>query len=121
MSAPPSPPWLEPLVWIAIDRRHGPSIRELFETAQPDLSDPRFEELVRERLANDPALIAAWQGYSDDKRTSSGPYLDRNRVGFFDISGEPRRSAVRNHKNPVDACADFIHREAASVLERGPR
>jgi hypothetical protein len=114
------PLWLEPLVRVALDWREGSSsIRQLFEQAAPDLSDPRFEWLVRERLRNDPALIDAWQNYSYDKRGSPSPYLDRNRVGFFEVVGEqPTHSAVRNHKNPVDACADFIHREAAWVLER---
>jgi hypothetical protein len=97
----------------------GPSIREAFEHADPDLSDVRFKTVVRNRLKDDPSLIESWQNYSYDKRSSPSPYLDRNRVGFFEVvDGHPKRSAVRNHKNPTDACVDFIYREAAWVLER---
>jgi hypothetical protein len=113
------PGWLEPLCRIPLDFRSGRlSILQLFEHAKPDLTDARFASLVRERLRSDPLLITAWQDYSYDKRTDSGPYMEEGRVGFFDIfEGQGRRSDVRNHKHLAEACVDFIYREAAWVIE----
>lgn len=56
----------------------------------------------------------AWQGYSYDKRTTSGPYLDRKKVGYFDGSG---MVDVRQYHDPSRACADFVCREAITVLQ----
>jgi hypothetical protein len=113
------PGWLEPLCRIPLEFRSGPhSILHLFELAKPDLTDARFASLVRARLGRDPELIKAWQDYSYDKRTDSGPYMEEGRVGFFDIfEGQGRRSDVRNHKHLAEACVDFIYREAAWVIE----
>jgi hypothetical protein len=89
------------------------TIRRLFEEARPDLSDRRvFEALLTARLAGDPDLIEAWQGYSWDKRSSPSPYLDGLEVGFFD---HDRRDVVR-HSDRAMACADFVFREASWVL-----
>lgn len=69
---------------------------------------------LRGRLRGDPDLIDAWQQYSWDKRGSPSPYLDRLEVGFYDAGYHD----VRTHEDAVDACADFIHREALWVLQR---
>jgi hypothetical protein len=74
--------------------------------------------LVAGRVKNDPALVEAWQDYSYDKRVDSGPYLDRTKVGNYE-RGEYRDK--RSHPTPASACADFIFREAQSILHLKPR
>ena len=115
-----APSWLEPLCKIPISFRGGnKSVYQLLTEINPDLSDRlRFIELVSGRLKNDPALVEAWQGYSYDKRVDSGPYLDRTKVGYYE-QGEFRDK--RSHPTPASACADFIFREAESVLHPKPR
>src|ERR1700737_1707173 len=80
-----APEWVGPLCQIALNWKKGDrSIVQHFGNASPDLSDKRFPALVRAYLSHHPALINAWQGYSEDKRTSPSPYLDRRPVGFFE-------------------------------------
>jgi hypothetical protein len=61
-------------------------------------------------------LIEAWQAYSWDKRTSSGPALEQHRVSFVVSDPIFSRLDVRQYEELVDACADFIYREAFAVL-----
>jgi hypothetical protein len=114
------PPWLESLCRIPLSsRRSSLSIHDLFERAGPDLGNPRFVALVRAQLSKDPALVRAWQEYSYDKRGSPSPYMDGTEVGFFEVDdGRTRSVDVRHYDNPVDACADFVFREAVWVLEK---
>jgi hypothetical protein len=116
MAVSASPIWLEPLCRIPQEFKSGKrSIRQLFEEAAPDLSDQAsFITLVRGHIAKHPRFVDGWQTYSYDKRGSPNPYLDGKEVGFFD--GERRN--VRVHDDIVDACADFIYREAHWVMER---
>ena len=108
------PEWVERLCDLPVRFRAGNlSIRVLMEESAPDLSDvDRARALIRHRLAEEPALVEAWQTYSYDKRSSPSPYLDDCEVGYFDGK---RRDVVRNDDR-LDACADFIMREARSVL-----
>jgi len=116
----PGPPWLEPLVQIPVMYRGGlKSPLELFTEANPDLSDrSRFVNLVADRLKNDSALVRTWQDYSADKRVDSGPYLDGTKVGYYS-DGQYRDK--RSHPKPYIACADFIFREAQTILEPNQR
>ena len=101
--------WVDPLCQIAVNwktRDRNLPLRTQFETANPDLvDDARFKALVRERLLQDPALMAAWQGYSEDKRVMPSPYIEGRAVGYFK---DLKRQGVRTHKKLVNACADFI-------------
>lgn len=108
------PAWVEPLCLIAQEWNTGDrSIRQQFERASPDLSDAaRAQALIRHRLAEEPAIAEAWQIYSYEKRSRPRHYLDDCEVGYFDGK---RRSVVR-YDDRLDACADFIVREARSVL-----
>jgi hypothetical protein len=108
--------WLETLCRIPREWKTGQeSIRELFERAAPDLSEPdHFAAVVRQKLLSDPELVEAWQAYSWDKRSSPSPYMDGTEVGFFD--GERRQ--VIKHQDRTEACADFIYRESVWVLQR---
>jgi hypothetical protein len=74
-----------------------------------------FIDLVADWLGKHPVLIQEWQGWSDDKRVSSGPYMDRFTVGIYDHGYQD----VRHHRRLERACADFILREARGVLVPG--
>lgn len=114
-ASPRTPSWLEPVCRIPLDFRAGAkSVRQLFTESDPDISDRSlFIDLVAGRLRNDPALVEAWQDYSLNKRVDEGPYLDGTKVGYY-ARGE--RFDKRTHAKPATACADFIFREAQSVL-----
>jgi hypothetical protein len=67
--------WVDTLVAIPL-RFHDSerSIRELFVSARPDLSDRnRFVTTVAERLRAEPTLIDAWQQFSYDNRGTPSP------------------------------------------------
>jgi hypothetical protein len=122
MSIDPSrePGWLDPLCRVALQYRTGnESVHALFERAAPNLDDPRFLELVPRTLRREPDLVMGWQQYSGDKRGTPSPYLDGLEVGFFEnADGSATRRDVRRFDSAIDACAAFIWREAAWVLER---
>jgi len=102
------------LVTIALTWRTGDrSIRDHFAAAAPDLDDPgSLLNAIRDELVADPHLLPAWQTYSYDKRSSPSPYLDGQEVGFYDGGSHD----VVRYDDPVDACSDFICREAVWVL-----
>jgi hypothetical protein len=110
------PEWVESLCKLPLRfRAGGVSIRELVEGSAPDLADlQNATNLIRRRLAEEPRLVDEWQTYSYDKRSSPSPYLDGREVGYFDGV----RREVATHDDQLDACADFIVREARSVLGR---
>jgi len=69
---------------------------------------------VRAYLVKNPALVAAWKGWSQDKRTSAGWYFSpdggRYIVGFF------RGGERAEFDDPFDACSAFILREAWELI-----
>lgn len=109
------PAWVESVCVIPLEFRGGSkSVLQLFTESIPDLSDrPRFIELVADRLKDDPRLVEAWQNYSWDKRVDEGPYLDGTKVGYY---RQGQFLDKRTHAKPSLGCADFIFREAQSVL-----
>ena len=108
--------WVRALCQIPNSFHSGDkSIRQLFDDADPDLSDESaFREAVRKELIADPELMDSWQGYSWDKRTTPSPYIDGLEVGVFDR----RSTVVTMHSERLDACVDFIWRESQWVLAR---
>jgi hypothetical protein len=114
--------WVEELCDIArVWTRDGASIRELFESAKPDLSDrDDFLTAVDARLRAHPELVDAWSGYAADKRTMPSPYLvvdeeeGSSEVGSLTQDG--RRLDRRRYFDTAAACADFIYRESRHVL-----
>jgi hypothetical protein len=106
--------WVEMLCEVPLRfRSDGDPIRVLMQASAPDLSDvDRAKALIRHRLGEEPALAEAWQTYSYDKVSRPRPYLDDCEVGYFDGK---RRDVVR-YDDRLDACADYIVREARSVL-----
>ena len=109
-------PWVAQLCQIPEALHSGNlAIRTAFEHADPDLNDPATAVgMIRRHLDTTPQLVGAWQQYSYDKRASPGPYLDQDEVGFYDDGYQD----VQRFDSPVDACAEFIYRESAWVLER---
>jgi|SRR5262245_24533132 len=114
--------WVEAICGLALVFRTGEkSIQQLFEPALIHLDDRDvFLAAVSKRLREQPRLIDAWQEYSWAKRTGRGPYFEQTslEVGFYDKSSG--HQDVHLHAHAVDACADFILREATWVL-RGVR
>jgi hypothetical protein len=108
------PAWVAPVCCTPRDLRGDETIVGLFRRASPDLSErDLFVAAVSRYLARHLELLEMWQGYSADKRTPSGPYIIGNEVGYF----YKQRKDVQVYERPVDACADFIYREANWVLE----
>lgn len=94
------------------------SLLDCFREAAPDLADPRLREKLVRVLRRHPELVEVWDGYSADKRTDAGPYLEGCATAFFDSRGDwPQRRLVRKFGAPAEAAADFIYREACWVLE----
>src|SRR5262245_20991350 len=118
--------WIEEVCGIALAWRSSEtSIRELFAPALPHIADrAAFLAAARGWLHKHPDAVDAWQGYCEDKRTGQSPYIYFDRVwkvGFYDSSVKDvagRNQDEAQHADAVDACADFIYREAAWVLER---
>ncbi len=110
----------------AVWRTTGASIRELFLSADPDLTErTSFLKAVASWLRARPDVIEQWSGYSDDKRSSPSPYFrfDGGRdehatheVGFFDA--HEGYLDVRQYVDAAAACADFLYREATWALRR---
>jgi len=111
-----APEWVESLCRLPSRfQAGGVSIRELVELCAADLTGRHnATNLIRRRLAEEPQLVEDWQTYSYDKRSSPSPYLDGREVGYFDGT----RREVVNYDERLDACADFIVREARWVLGR---
>src|ERR1700686_3356566 len=97
------PVWIGPLCRIPEDLRSNRlSIQQAFERVPIDLSEPRFVEFVKEYLERHIELIEAWQVFSDDNRGTPSHFVDRNRVGWFEVTATSTRSIdVRNHHNPL--------------------
>ncbi len=103
------------LASIATWRSGGVQLSALFVSAGVDeVSDTDLVASVCARLAEQPELVDAWQGYSSDKRWSPSPYLEGLEVGHY----ESGRHHVRRHSTPVEACADFVLAEVRWVVDR---
>ena len=116
--------WVEEIGRISRVWRSGEkSIREPFAPALPHIDDrAAFLAAVSGWLRERPDLIDAWQAYCEDKRAGRSPYFYFDqawKVGFCDSSvkeGARRYQGECLHTDAVEACADFIYREAAWVL-----
>lgn len=94
-------------------RRGGAQLADLFFAAGVEsVDDDELRRAVRERLADNAALIENWQGYSYDKRWTPSPYMDGVEVGHYDTGYRH----VRKHQTTTDACADFVLTEVRWVV-----
>jgi hypothetical protein len=113
--------WVEMTCALPLVYRTGEkSIRQHFEPVAAHLDDrSAFLAAVGAWLRRHPDLIDAWHQYCEDKRTT-GLYFSAKslEVGVYEVA--TGHSEISAHDDPVDACADFIYREAISVL-RGVR
>jgi hypothetical protein len=127
--------WVDRLCQVPLTFRAGNlSLREVFVDAGPPLCDRGlFLSAVVSWLREHPDLVDIWRGYSEDKRTGRGPYFGNGKaaleVGFLEtevdyvgpfeaVAKKVEWLDVRLHTDPVEACADFIYREAVLVLTR---
>jgi len=108
------PEWVQRTCRICEEWQNGgSSILQLFREAGPDLTDrSRFVALVTTYLRSHADLTGRWQQYAWSKRVSSGPYLEGGEVGYYSHG----KHDVVTHDDLSDACADFLYREATSVL-----
>jgi len=71
-------------------------------------------EAVSSYLAQHPALVEAWLGYSADKRVSSGWYIVEKSAGTFEVGSYPQ-GRPEYFTDRDRACAEFIIREVCSI------
>ena len=72
-------------------------------------------EAVVSYLAQHPALLDGWIGYSADKRVSSGWYIRENAGARLEVGYYPQGECLYfddRHR----ACAEFIIREVRSIV-----
>jgi hypothetical protein len=118
--------WVEEICRLAVLWRSSEkSLRELSAPALPHIDDrAAFIAAISGWLREQPDLIGAWQAYCDDKRTGRSPYFYFDgawKVGFYESSVKELAERYRDERlyaDAVDACADFIYREALWVLGR---
>lgn len=95
--------------------RENKSLLECIRDAAPDLTDDdRGTEAIDGYLRENPELVIDWQRESDDTRGSPNHYVNEREVGFYDAGFHDRTT----HDDEVGACADFVYRKAAWVLNR---
>jgi hypothetical protein len=88
------------------------SFRDLFDLSSPALADRRATVGEMRRILTDqPELIDAWEGFSEDNRSTPAPYLRGNEVGDFDGS----YSSLIVHEDRVGACIDYIFRRVVGL------
>jgi hypothetical protein len=102
---------------VIADEMHtsGLSIAQLFKNAAPDLNDAaRTQALIHDYIVARPELVQRWQQYSWDIRSTPNHYMEGVEVGFYDAGHHD----VVHHRDIQSACADFITRTAAWIIER---
>lgn len=71
-------------------------------------------ETVAAYLAQHPALVDAWIGYSEDKRVSSGWYIVENSGARYEVGYYPQGERLY-FEDRDRACAEFIVGEVRSI------
>jgi hypothetical protein len=100
-------------VWCKDER----SIRDLFQAADPDLSDQQaFTDTISSYLSEHPPLCDRWQDYVNDKRSTPSPLLDLRgpTTGWMTERGE--REDVHDFSTIHAATAHFLWMESNWVL-----
>jgi hypothetical protein len=70
---------------------------------------------LAEYLRDKPALVDAWLGYSEDKRSSPGWYLQEDGRGGYIVGWYPGPKQDR-FSDRILACAEFIRRELEEAV-----
>jgi hypothetical protein len=94
--------------------------KSAFTLAKESGFESKYENIdideIKKYLKNHDCLIDTWQQWSLDKRTT-GYFLTLDnspRIGALDIDGQ--RIFTKNFDTALDACAEFVYREVASIL-----
>lgn len=77
------------------------------------------EDAIHEMLLGQPECIDEWVRFSDDKRSSSGWFLQRGSKGY-QVGYFPDGKAVDYFDDAV-ACAAFIKREIENIRTEGKK
>lgn len=91
-----------------------PPAEVLLAAGVGSVGDDELARAVLSMLQHRPDMIAAWQGWSWDKRWTPSPYLDGLEVGHYDGGS----TKVRLHTSPARASADFVVAEVRWLVER---
>lgn len=115
--------WAEDVCRIPQTFKQGDvTVRALFEATAADRIHDRdaFVSAVIARLEQSPDLIDIWLRYCQDKRGSGGPYFiaDAGSIEVGRLTQDGSHQEIDQYSSPVDACADFIYREAVWVIQR---
>lgn len=114
--------WVEEVCNLPLTFRlpeNNSSMRDLLAPADAYLDDrSAFFAAITPWIQTHVNLVDAWIGYSQDRRGSPAPYFVRESgslvVGFFDSTSGI--SDEIHHTDEVEACVDYIYREAFWVL-----
>jgi hypothetical protein len=107
------------------EKFYDPSVDKSFYTLLKESGyfedyDKISEEDIYQELLNHPEAIDQWEGWSDDKRTTSGWYL-RKKDNIYIVAFFPKNDSVKpiEFSDPAKACAVFIIKELEDTrLER---
>ncbi len=94
------------------------SVFELLkESGYFELHTSISENTIRKHLEKHPECVNEWMSYSEDKRSSSGYYLQNNEkkyiVGYLD--DKTKKQIKKEFSNGIKACAVFIKKEVESI------
>jgi hypothetical protein len=109
---------VEAVCRLPIDFRHGDEAptQLIAKSGYRGVRDLVSEDRIAACLSAHPDWIRAWITWSEDKRTSTGWFLEEDGdvwvVGYLDRS---RRSPERAFGGPVAACAAFVAREIEDI------
>jgi hypothetical protein len=93
------------------------SVWRVFEEAAPDLSDETgFVHEAESYLRRHPDLVDLWDLYCINKRWTPSWLVRGREVGYVNGSGIVRPSRI--YEDEYVACAEFVLREAAHLIEK---
>ena len=78
-------------------------------------ADATLDGQLAEYLRDRPDLVDAWFGFSQDKRTSPGWYLQEDPLGGYVVGWYPGSRQDR-FMDRVAACAEFIRHELGAAV-----
>lgn len=84
---------------------------------QGDINDVDFQKSLIEH----PEYVNGWLAWSDNKRSSSGWFLEVNPYGQYAVGyldSKMGRMNERSYPNAISACAYFISKEIDNILQQ---
>jgi hypothetical protein len=93
----------------------------LKESGYFELYNDISEKAIRIHLEKYPECVNEWMSYSEDKRCSSGYYLQKNEkkyiVGYLD--DKTKKQMKKEFTSETEACAVFIRKEIENIRLSG--